>query len=498
MADLIRQFDWSATPLGAIGSWSPEFLAVLNMALSTPIPAFIYWGPTLTVFYNDAARPITSDKHPHSLGQAAKDVWKEAWHILGPEVEHVLSTGESFHHQQALVPLAINGKLENLYWDYTFSPVFQQSRVAGVLVICQDVSKAVAADRKLRDAEARSKRILQSIGDAVIVTDSNGHITRMNPVAEQLTGWPLSDACDHPLASVFRIVNETTRETVESPADKVLRLRTIVGLANHTILIGKNGTETPIDDSGAPILSDAGELTGTVLVFRDVSERRAAEQQREILALKMQQILEASSDGVAIVNRDWRFTYLNQQGRQILNFTQDPSGQNIWEAFPAMIFPDSPYVLHYHRAMEQGIEGDFLTTYPEPLNISVHILVRPFTDGIIIFFPRCHRAGAPRRRADAEREAGRRRPNGFLHRPRNQQFRLKRSPTCSTSRAASPSSQRPSLISTPLTTNCAASPTSSTRHCAFTVRPPSPRWSAAAICSQPFSTFTQAACAMPT
>jgi PAS domain S-box-containing protein len=118
---------------------------------------------------------------------------------------------------------------------------------------------------------------LRSIGDAVIVTDSTGRIISLNAVAEQLTGWSGDEAVGVPLADVFRIINEVTRNSVESPVDRVIADGTIVGLANHTLLIAKNGVERPIDDSAAPIHGASGRLAGVVLVFRDTTERRERE-----------------------------------------------------------------------------------------------------------------------------------------------------------------------------------------------------------------------------
>jgi len=115
---------------------------------------------------------------------------------------------------------------------------------------------------------------LESIGDAVIACDIHGGVSFMNAVAQNLTGWNLADAKDHPLEDVFRIVNEETRQTVESPVEKVRRLRHVIGLANHTMLIARDGREFIIDDSAAPIMSGAGEMIGVVLVFRDVTEER--------------------------------------------------------------------------------------------------------------------------------------------------------------------------------------------------------------------------------
>ncbi len=135
-----------------------------------------------------------------------------------------------------------------------------------------------AAEQRLRESERRFAVTLSSIGDAVIATDAKGDVTFMNPVAEALTGWAMGDAVGRPLASVFHIVNEETRLTVEDPAAKVLRLGTTVGLANHTLLLSKDGREIAIDDSGAPIFDDEGVITGVVLVFRDITQRRQAEQ----------------------------------------------------------------------------------------------------------------------------------------------------------------------------------------------------------------------------
>jgi PAS domain S-box-containing protein len=135
-----------------------------------------------------------------------------------------------------------------------------------------------AAERKLRESERRYVATLSSIGDAVIATDAEARVTFMNPIAENLTGWTRADAMGRLLKEVFVIVNEDTREPVEDPAEKVLRLGTIVGLANHTVLLSRDGRELPIDDSGAPIVDDHGDVTGTVLVFRDVSERHLVEE----------------------------------------------------------------------------------------------------------------------------------------------------------------------------------------------------------------------------
>ena len=129
----------------------------------------------------------------------------------------------------------------------------------------------------LRESEERYRTTMMSVGDGVIATDTEGRVELLNPVAEALTGWQQEEARGKPLEEVFRIINEETRRTVENPVRRVMREGVVVGLANHTVLIAKDGTEHPIADSGAPIRDEKGEITGVVLVFRDQTQERAAQ-----------------------------------------------------------------------------------------------------------------------------------------------------------------------------------------------------------------------------
>jgi PAS domain S-box-containing protein len=144
-----------------------------------------------------------------------------------------------------------------------------------LLVIVAYVSMRHSA--RLQRVQNDLATTLRSIGDAVIATDAGGFVRLMNPVAEQLTGWTSEEAQGLPLDQVFRIVNEQTRAPVDSPVARVMWERRVVGLANHTVLVDRNGQERPIEDSGAPIYRTDGELAGVVLVFRDATTQRAAQ-----------------------------------------------------------------------------------------------------------------------------------------------------------------------------------------------------------------------------
>lgn len=172
---------------------------------------------------------------------------------------------------------------------------------------------------------------LASIGDAVIATDVDGRVAFLNPVAEKLTGWPLAEARGTPLTEVFHIVNEATRKPVENPALRALRSGTIVGLANHTVLIARDGAERPIDDSAAPIRDASGAVSGAVLVFRDISERKRS----EIAQARLAAIVESSHD--AIVGKDLDGTILTWNGgaERVFGYTAEEAvGKSITIVVP--------------------------------------------------------------------------------------------------------------------------------------------------------------------
>lgn len=158
--------------------------------------------------------------------------------------------------------------------------------------------QALLSERAARSAsekdEARLSVTLRSIGDAVITTDPEGHITMLNPVAQALTGWSEAAATGKPIETVFHIVQEGSHKHVENPVSKVFREGRIAGLANHTLLISRDGRATPIEDSAAPIRAADGSLIGIVLVFRDASERREAERQRQAVLDREQEARRAA------------------------------------------------------------------------------------------------------------------------------------------------------------------------------------------------------------
>ncbi len=185
---------------------------------------------------------------------------------------------------EVLVQFRVAGREEARWSVVNASGVFEDGKLLFVVNVFRDVSERQRQEEALRVSREWFSTALRSIGDAVIATDARGRVTFLNPVAEKLTGWSGAEANGEALSSIFSILNESTRQPVESPVERVLERGLVVGLANHTVLVRRDGTEIAIDDSAAPIRAHDGTLAGVVLVFRDVTAGRQAAERREFLS----------------------------------------------------------------------------------------------------------------------------------------------------------------------------------------------------------------------
>ena len=220
----------------------------------------------------------------------------------------------------------------------------------------QAVVQAMQAGNAERVERQRFATTLASIGDAVIVTDAIGHVTFSNKVALSLTGWQEDEASGKHLDEVFRIVNEYTRATVESPAARVLREGTVAGLANHTMLVARDGREVSIDDSAAPIRDGSGAMQGTVLVFRDITERRRAEATSHILV----SIVESSDDAIISKDLNGIITSWNKGAERMLGYSAE---ETIGQPISILAAPDRPgEPLEILERIKQGEHVDHYQT----------------------------------------------------------------------------------------------------------------------------------------
>jgi PAS domain S-box-containing protein len=235
--------------------------------------------------------------------------------------------------------------------------------VAGVVGFMTLLASHLAARTRAAQAIAeqgeRLRTTLASIGDAVITTDLKARITSMNAVAESLTGWSLQEAAGQSLDAVFRIVNEETRKPVADPATRSLEEGVIVGLANHTILISRDGAERPIDDSAAPIRCKSGETVGCVLVFRDVTERRLVERDRADDQARLRSIVDHIVDGIITMDERGRIDSFNPAAEKLFGFrTEEVVGQFVTKLMPEPFRSEHEgYVANYMRTGQAKVIG---------------------------------------------------------------------------------------------------------------------------------------------
>ncbi|MDD5562428.1 MAG: PAS domain S-box protein [Thermoanaerobaculaceae bacterium] len=197
------------------------------------------------------------------------------------------------------------------------------------------LQRLLAAERQTLEAHERLAATLRGIGDAVIATDADGRVQVMNQVAETLTGWSEAEALGKPLDEVFRIVNERTRAVVESPVARVLRENRVVGLANHTLLLARDGREVPIADSGAPILDSAGRLVGVVLVVRDQTEERRANRALEASEQRFTLFMRHLPAVAVIRDTQGRYVYMNDAWESAMGLRrEDYLGKSPFDCFP--------------------------------------------------------------------------------------------------------------------------------------------------------------------
>jgi PAS domain S-box-containing protein len=199
MADLTRAFDWKGTVLGAAETWPDTLLTTVNLLLASRHPMFLWWGPELVQFYNDGYRPsIRGDKHPSALGQRGADCWPEIWPIIGPQIEAVMSQGQSTWNTNQLVPINRNGKLEEVFWTYGYSPVRDK-----------DGTEQVLSERRLRT-------LLGVTGTFLFDDQSSESQLPVLKVGQDLVRKLEADAADVPFASLYLLTEGENLEAAST------------------------------------------------------------------------------------------------------------------------------------------------------------------------------------------------------------------------------------------------------------------------------------------
>ena len=320
------------------------------------------------------------------------------------------------------LPAAVAAILGYLACAYLFIPprfefVFDVPSVVGLAAYLFTCSLIIAIGEAMRRARARARErsdllriTLASIGDAMITTDNAGRVTYLNAVAESLTGWTQEDAKGQPLDTVFRALDEQTRKPIESPATRALREGTVVGLANHTVLVGRDGAERPVDDSAAPIRDELGRVSGCVLIFRDVSERRRLEKAvaaRFLEARLLASIVESSDDAIVRKSLDSVIQSWNAGAERVFGYTADEAvGRHISIVIPPDRLAEEDRII---ATLKEGRRVEPFETErvrKDGRRIRVSVTISPIKDeaGNVVAASKIARDVTKQRQAEAERE----------------------------------------------------------------------------------------------
>ena len=281
MGALIRAHDWARTSLGPPENWPQPLRTAIRLLLNTGHPMYVWWGPDLLCFYNDAyRRSIGPERHPSSLGRPAREVWAEIWPIIGPQIEQVTSGGGATWQENALVPITRNGRLEEVYWTYSYGPIDDESApngIGGVLVVCTETTEQVLSQRRAtEDIEHMAQLFEQAPGFVAVLRGADHVFEFANPAYIKVVGR--SDLIGRPVRAVFPdLEGQGFFELLDSV------YKTGEAYSSHGAAI----TLQPSPDSPArrllidfvyqPIKDRNGVVTGIFVQGSDVTERAAAE-----------------------------------------------------------------------------------------------------------------------------------------------------------------------------------------------------------------------------
>jgi PAS domain S-box-containing protein len=352
MADLTRAYDWASTPLGPIATWSDTLLCSVNIMLSCQFPTVIFWGPEMIQLYNDGYRPLMTEKHPTALGQSARECWKEAWHIIGPQWEAVLAKGETTCMKEVLVPVIRNGRLQDIYWTYSYSPIYgSEGTVDGILIVCHDVTDEVLATRRLRESEARAavseERLRLALAAANGIGTWDWDVTNDLVYADEsfarLYGVdPAKAAKGITLAEFIRNLHPDDRDRVELAIEQALR--TGEEFSCEYRLLQADGSIRWVAAVGRSSFGPDGAPTRFPGVTIDITERKQTEEALRESETRLSAIYSSSHEYIGIITPEGVVLDCNRASLEFAgNTREDVIGRNFWE---------TPWFIHTPGAPE--------------------------------------------------------------------------------------------------------------------------------------------------
>lgn len=341
MGALIRAHDWAATALGAPAAWLPALKLAVRLLLSTEHPMFIWWGEELIQFYNDSyRRSIGPERHPVALGQPGRLCWQEIWDIIGPQIAQVMEGRGATWNENHLVPITRNGRREEVYWTYGYSPIHDPgapSGVGGVLVICTETTETVLARRRIAAEHDRISQMFQQAPGFMAMLAGPEHVFQLaNAAYTQLVGH--RDVIGKP---VREALPEVAGQGFFELLDKVYASgEPFVGRSLPAQLHRQAGAppeERFMDLVYQPITDTHGAVTGIFVQGADVTERKLTEDALRSSEARFHAIANSIDQMIWSTRPDGFHDYYNQRW---YDFTGVPEGSTDGEGWKDMFHPD--------------------------------------------------------------------------------------------------------------------------------------------------------------
>lgn len=280
MGALMGGFDWTSTELGPPETWPQALRTTVRLLLNSGHPMYIWWGPRLLCFYNDAYRQsIGPERHPGSLGQPGREVWAEIWDIIGPQIDQVMAGGPPTWHENALVPITRNGRREDVYWTYSYSPIDDDTaanRVGGVLVQCAETTQSVLSEQRRAAQVERQQRLLQQAPGFIITMRGPDHIVEfVNDAHREVFGS--DDWVGKPIRDAFpSIEGQGYFEELDKVYATGVTFEARTAPVRYERVRGAPADTRYMNFIYAPIYDEHGEISGIFCDGYDVTEVEAA------------------------------------------------------------------------------------------------------------------------------------------------------------------------------------------------------------------------------
>ncbi|GAB3996866.1 hypothetical protein GCM10028807_40560 [Spirosoma daeguense] len=300
MGELTRTYDWSKTALGTPDQWPRSLQTTLGLILHSAFPMFLFWGSDLLCFYNDAYRPSlgTNGKHP-ALGKSAKTVWPETWDFIGPIIKQVMATGQPVWYEDQLVPIYRNGKLEDVYWTFSYSPAYDDAgQIAGVFVTCTETTSIVISQQRLQESEQRFRTMIDQTPVAMAVFRGSDHIIEMaNEAYQQLVGRKANDLLGKPMFDAMPEIKGYGYE--ELLANVLATGQPYYALELSAPLLRKGQMEKVyLNFTYHPLRSEDGSIIGVTVVANEITDQVIARQKIEESEAELTFAINAAELGV--------------------------------------------------------------------------------------------------------------------------------------------------------------------------------------------------------